>query len=222
MRTPVVLFTSLVALAALVAPARAQDVVNVSASSTTAAPAEPLFHVQPYVGYMFYGDWLQGPLGTTLSAKNSPVYGAQLSMDIAPDLAVLGNVGYSSSDVRVGIPIIGGVDVGSASVLMYDAGLQYSIPISSTSRYAAIRPFVQAGAGAMHFKVSSGPLNTSSTNFAFNAGAGLAYRVAPHVDVSLMAKDYIGKFDVKQATSLNVQGKTSNNFALTGGVRIGF
>ena len=37
-----------------------------------------------------------------------------------------------------------------------------------------------------------------------------------------MAKDYIGKFDSKQATSLKLSGKTVNNVAVTAGIRIGF
>ena len=37
-----------------------------------------------------------------------------------------------------------------------------------------------------------------------------------------MAKDYIGKFDFKQATSLNVSGKTANNFAVTAGLKVDF
>jgi hypothetical protein len=37
-----------------------------------------------------------------------------------------------------------------------------------------------------------------------------------------MAKDYLGKFDFKEATSFNLNGKTMNNVALTLGVHFGF
>jgi len=37
-----------------------------------------------------------------------------------------------------------------------------------------------------------------------------------------MAKDYLGKFDFKEATTFNVNGKTTNNVALTLGVNFGF
>ncbi len=36
------------------------------------------------------------------------------------------------------------------------------------------------------------------------------------------AKDYIGKFDVNQATSLDYSAKTSNNVALSAGLKLGF
>ena len=37
-----------------------------------------------------------------------------------------------------------------------------------------------------------------------------------------MAKDYIGKFDMKDATSLDLSGQTANNFAFSAGVRVSF
>jgi hypothetical protein len=37
-----------------------------------------------------------------------------------------------------------------------------------------------------------------------------------------MAKDYLGKFDLEEATSFDLKGKTTNNVALTLGVNLGF
>jgi hypothetical protein len=37
-----------------------------------------------------------------------------------------------------------------------------------------------------------------------------------------MAKDYIGKFDVNQATSLDVTSNNSNNVAISAGLKLGF
>jgi hypothetical protein len=36
-----------------------------------------------------------------------------------------------------------------------------------------------------------------------------------------MAKDYIGKFDAREATAVNVDTKTTHNWALSAGVRLG-
>jgi hypothetical protein len=36
-----------------------------------------------------------------------------------------------------------------------------------------------------------------------------------------MAKDYIGKFDAREATSVNVNTGTAHNWTLSAGVRLG-
>jgi hypothetical protein len=75
----------------------------------------------------------------------------------------------------------------------------------------------------MHYDISAANiLDTKTTNFAFNAGAGLDYHVSPTIGIQVMAKDYIGKFDFKQATSVDLHGRTAQNWALTAGVRFGF
>ncbi|HEU4642228.1 MAG TPA: outer membrane beta-barrel protein [Gemmatimonadaceae bacterium] len=209
--------TAAAALAALVAaaPAHAQGLSPVN-------ERQPLFTLTPYAGYMVYGDFLKGPVGTTLSTKNGPVYGAQAAMYLAPNVAILGNVAYSSSDLQVGLPFLGGVGVGSTKVWLYDGDLQFDIPVQSMGR-TVVKPFVQVGAGAMRYDVSAASvLNTKATNFAWNAGAGLDVRMSPTIGLRLMAKDYIGKFDFKEATSLDVQGRTTQNWALTAGLKIGF
>lgn len=65
-------------------------------------------------------------------------------------------------------------------------------------------------------------INTSATNVAYNAGIGFDYQIAPTVAVRLMAKDYVGKFNFKDATSFDIQGRTAQNWGLTGGIKIGF
>ncbi len=47
-------------------------------------------------------------------------------------------------------------------------------------------------------------------------------QLSPNFGVRLMAKDYLGKFDFKEATSFDLNGKTTNNVALTLGVNFGF
>jgi hypothetical protein len=192
----------------------------VSAMPLAAQQATPkVFDVAPYAGYMMFGKLFEGPIGTSVSAGSGPVYGAQMSLTMAKNVALYGNVGYSSSDLKIGLPIIGGLDVGSSKALMYDGGVELKIPMQAAS---VVTPFVQGGVGAIRYEVESGFLNANATNVAYNVGGGVDVRLSPNFGVRVMAKDYLGKFDFKEATTFNVNGKTTNNVALTLGVNFGF
>lgn len=184
------------------------------------SPSTPL-NIMPYAGYMAFGDFVKGPVGTTLSMGNGALYGAQVGLRITPGIALIGNVARSSSNLQVGLPFLNEVNIGSSSMWLYDGGLEFDIP----TRYSksAVKPFVQVGAGAIHYDVSAGDvLETTATNFAFNAGAGLEYQMTPAFGFRLSAKDYIGKFDVREATSINMDTRTVHNWAFTAGLRVGF
>ena len=118
-----------------------------------------VFDVSPYAGYMMFGKMVEGPIGTSVSSGNGPVYGAQMSLTMAKNIALYGNVGYSSTDLKIGLPIIGGLDVGSSKALLYDGGVELKIPMQAASM---VTPFVQGGVGAMRYEVSSSFLNTRS------------------------------------------------------------
>jgi hypothetical protein len=178
-----------------------------------------VFDISPYAGYMMFGKLFEGPIGTSISAGSGPVYGAQMSLTMAKNVALYGNVGYSSSDLKVGIPILGGLDVGTSKALLYDGGIELRLPMQSAT---VVTPFVQGGVGAMRYEVESGFLNTKATNVAYNFGGGVDVRLSPNFGMRLMAKDYLGKFDFKEATSFDLNGKTTNNVALTLGVNLGF
>jgi opacity protein-like surface antigen len=194
--------------------------VFASAMPLAAQQVKPtVFDVTPYAGYMMFGKLFEGPIGTSISAGSGPVYGAQMSLTMAKNVAVYGNVGYSSSDLKIGLPIFGGLDVGSSKALLYDGGLELKVPMQAASM---VTPFVQGGVGAIRYEVSSGFLNTKATNVAYNFGGGVDVRLTPNMGVRLMAKDYLGKFDFKEATSFDLNGKTTNNVALTLGVNLGF
>ena len=85
-----------------------------------------------------------------------------------------------------------------------------------------VSPFLQGGVGAMRYEVESGFLNTTATNVTYNVGGGVDVQLTPNLGLRLMAKDYIGKFDFKEATSFDLNGKTTNNVALTVGLNLGF
>jgi hypothetical protein len=185
------------------------------------APTRQSVELTPYGGYMRIGQLVEGPYGSDISGANAYLVGGQLALKLTPQIAVVGNVGYASGDLKVGVPIIGGFDVGNASVLMYDAGLQLGVPAMGTGG-VGIAPFVQVGAGAMRHEVGTLGLSTTATNFAGNVGVGADVMLGRNVGIRLLAKDYIGRFDVQEATMLDVEGKTTHNVALSAGLKLAF
>lgn len=196
------------ALAATALPAAAQQVEKAK-----------VFDVSPYAGYMMFGKLFEGPIGTSISTGSGPVYGAQAKLMMSKNVAIYGNIGYASSDLEIGIPILGGLDVGTSKALMYDGGVELKIPMAQSTM---VSPFLQGGVGAMRYEVESGFLNTTATNVTYNVGGGVDVQLMPNLGLRLMAKDYIGKFDFKEATSFDLNGKTTNNVALTVGLNLGF
>lgn len=204
--------------------------VRLMGTALTLAAATPVFaqhakptilKVTPYAGYMKFGDYATGPIGTRITNAPAAVYGAELSLDLARNFAVVGNVGYSDSNIQVGLPIIGGLNVADTKVLLYDGALQLRLPLESSSR-VGITPFVQGGVGAVRYEVRAGPLKTQATNIAFNGGAGIDLQLARNIGMRLLAKDYITKFDFKEATSFNIEGKQTHNLAFSLGLNLGF
>ena len=124
-----------------------------------------------------------------------------------------------AGDLEIGAPVIGGLSVGESSALMYDAGLRLHLPLGGL--IGGLSPFVQAGAGAMRQEVRVAPAATHSTDFAYNVGGGVDLGLAPGVGLQLMVKDYIGKFDAREATSLDLDGRTAHNWTVSAGVRLG-
>lgn len=177
--------------------------------------------VTPYVGYMTFGDYVDGPLGTSVSNEGAVLFGAALGLDVASQLALVGNIGYTESDVRIKMPIVGGVNVASSKILLYDAGLQYRFGRPNTLGAGAI-PFVEGGLGAIRYEVSSGPLTTNTTNLAGNVGAGVDVQLNRTFGFRGAVKDYIGKFDFEEATTFSLDSKVAHNFAFTAGVTLKF
>ncbi|HXT18337.1 MAG TPA: outer membrane beta-barrel protein [Gemmatimonadaceae bacterium] len=199
------------------------------ASSVLATPAlaqapesGTVLHVTPYAGAMIFGNYLSGPLGTSLSSKPSMLYGAQAGLSLSPQLSLVGNIGYTNSNMQVGLPILGGVQLGTTSVLLYDADLEYDLG-NAKAGGTALSPFVQAGVGAMKYDVNAvSVINASATNLAGNVGVGADFTVGRGMALRVLARDYIGKFNFKDATGLGITGNTANNFGLTAGMRFDF
>jgi opacity protein-like surface antigen len=182
--------------------------------------AGPTFGITPYAGYMRFGNLASGPLGTSLRNAGSAVHGAEATLGLTRSLAIVGNLAYSQPSLEVGAPLIGGVSVGRSSVLLYDAALRLRVPLGTGA--LPISPFVQAGAGAIRQSFDIGPVGTHATNTAYNVGAGADIAIGPRMGLQLMAKDYIGKFDAREATAINVDTRTTHNWAVSAGLRLGF
>ena len=201
---------SLLALAAiLVVPSRVQ------------AQKPAVARLTPYVGYIAFGNYMDGPIGTRITNSNSALYGVTAGLDLSQNVSLVGNVGYTDSNVRVGLPIIGGVNIADSKVLLYDGGLQFRLPTASTLG-TGIAPFVEVGAGAIRYEVRTGPLTTNATNFAGNFGGGLDLMLNRSIGIRGAVKDYVGKFDFKEATSFDLNSKVSHNVAFTVGLTLGF
>jgi hypothetical protein len=52
-------------------------------------------------------------------------------------------------------------------------------------------------------------------------GAGVDVPLGSRLGLQLMGKDYIGKFDAREATGVNVDSKTTHNWTLSAGLRLG-
>jgi hypothetical protein len=201
-------FVRLVATLALVAPvALSAQTLGVGGSVT------------PYAGYLITGRYLDGPFGTNVATVNTPMVGAQLAIPLAGGLSLTGNVGYASADVRVGVPVIGGINVGTNSLWVYDAGLELGgLPKGRTG----LAPFVQGGVGGMTNNIRSSFLNLQSTNLVYTAGVGVDVGLSRLVGVRVQAKDYIGRFDTEEAIGIRTRGNLTHNWALSAGLKLAF
>jgi hypothetical protein len=180
--------------------------------------AAPTIGLTPYAGYMKFGNIVSGPLGTGLRNAGAAVYGGELSLGLTRNIALVGNLAYSRPGLEIGAPLVGGLSVGESSVWLYDAALRLRLPGSGA---LPIAPFIQAGAGGVRQKFDLGPVSTHSTNFAYNVGGGADVSLGRRVGLQLMVKDYIGKFDTQEATGINFDSKTTHNWAVSGGLRLG-
>ncbi len=175
--------------------------------------------VTPYAGYLVTGNWYDGPLGTSVSTGNTPMVGAQLSIPLTPGLALIGNIGYASGDIRVGVPVIGGFNVGSNDLWVYDAGLELGgLPKGSTG----IAPFVQAGVGGMTNNLKASVFSVNSTNLMYSGGVGVDVGMSRSIALRVQAKDNFGRFDSQEAVGFSAQRNMAHNWALSAGLKLAF
>ncbi|MEO8200991.1 MAG: hypothetical protein ABI679_10755 [Gemmatimonadota bacterium] len=181
----------------------------------------PSLRLTPYVGYMSFGSLVNGPLGSRLTNGTGAVYGGQVSLPFSRSFGLYGNVAYSRPGLEVGVPILGGVSIGQSSVLMYDAGIQVSAPVSAGNT-RRITPFLQAGIGGMRYSFQISPVHATATNIAYNVGVGADVPLGGNLGIRVMAKDYIGELDATEFTGIDVNTRTTHNIAASIGLTLGF
>ena len=209
------------ALGAAAVTSLALPTAPLAAQSAAPTNQSPIVQIAPYAGYLIAGNLWSGPLGTSLGSGSGPLYGVQLSIPLAPMIALIGNVGYASGNLSAGLPLVGGISLGKESTLLYDGGIQLSAP-ALTHGGRGITPFAQAGIGGIRQQIDASILSTHSNDLAWNVGAGADLALSPTIGVRLMAKDYIGKFDVQQATGLPLDARTTQNWGLSAGLTLAF
>ena len=176
-------------------------------------------HFTPFAGYLVTGDWYDGPVGTNIAATNAPMIGAQGAIPLTKGLALVGSLAYASGDLRVGLPLIGGVNVGSAKTWLYDAGLELG---GLAGRSRGIAPFVTGGIGGMTNDIKASVFETRASNVAYTAGVGVDVGVSESFALRIQAKDWIGRFNSEDAVGFRAEGNLAHNWALTAGVKLRF
>jgi len=198
-----------------------------AASAQTVPRSTPIsitrgeFSVSPYGGYLVSQRFIHGPLDTSLGVVGSALYGVQASFPLAPGSSLVGALGYSSGDLEVGVPLLGGVSIGNSVSWMFDANVELRADSweSSGKRFV---PVVQLGGGAMHRELSVMGITAKTTDFMVTGAVGADLPLMPNLSIRLMAKDYWGKADFGSIGPLNATTKDLHTIALSSGLRLSF
>jgi hypothetical protein len=186
-----------------------------------AAAQQPAARLTPYLGFISAGSIAEGPFGFEIGNAGAPLYGAQLGFNLSPNIALVGNVGYSDSKLQAGLPFIGGIDLADSRLLLYEGGLQLRFP-AVTSRGTGLVPFVEGGVGAIRHDISAGPLRTTSTNVAFSVGGGIDLQLTNALGLRVMAKDHMSRFDYGDAIGVANEGRRAHNLVMGVGLNLGW
>jgi hypothetical protein len=203
----------------LVRPLAAAAAVLTLTASTAQAQTGVGAHLTPYAGYLVTGNWYDGPWGTNIATTNAPMIGAQGAIPLTRGVSLIGSLGYASGDLRIGLPLFGGVNVGSAQTWLYDAGLELG---GLADRSRGIAPFVQGGIGGMTNDIKASVFETRASNVAYTAGVGVDVGISDALALRIQAKDWIGRFNSEDAVGFRAEGNLAHNWALTAGVKLRF
>ena len=220
-------------VAALPSAARAQVTTPGTREPGTAVTAgHGAFYLSPYAGYIAYGDLSKFSGGATLSNKDGGIYGVQAGYSFSPNFALLANAGYNKSKFTFEQPGSGTTNnvnlSGNIGVFLYDADVQFRLPIVANRIGSTIAPFAQLGAGAIRYTLDADNFNSkgATTNVAFTGGLGVDFQVQKYMGIRLLAKDYVTSLAFKELddvdNAIRADKKLSNNFAITAGLNFGF
>ena len=200
-----VVASSLLATALVAHPAAAQPGVGAT--------------LMPYAGYLITSNWYDGPIGTSLSTTNAPMVGGQASIPLTKGIALVGNLAYASGDLRIGLPLLGGVNVGTIQSWLYDAGLEVGgLPGKKTG----IAPFMQVGIGGLTNDIKNTLFDVRASNIAYTGGVGLDLGLSERFAVRVQAKDWVSRFNSADAVGFRAEGNLAHNWAMTAGVKLTF
>ena len=174
----------------------------------------------PTAGYLTFGTYFTGPGNLRFSNDNAAAFGGELEFPVWRDLSVVGNVLHATSDWSFqGVPLVGSVTLGGASLWFFDAGLRLHFPLGSAR---TVLPFVEAGAGAIRYAVNNPLLEGQATNLALVGGLGVTTRIGERLGVEARVKDYFASFrSVDDAAALGVSGRRAHTLGFLVGVSLG-
>ena len=193
-------------------PPRRESAITVSRGSAA---------IVPFAGYLITPAFFEGPLNTTLGSSGAPLYGAALSVPLAPAASIVGTAGYSRGNLRVGLPFVGGYDFGTSSTWVFDAAVELRADNMAQGGGRFV-PFAQLGGGALRREVGISGVKTHSTDFTVSAGLGFNIPLSGSSGIQVLAKDYYGKADFGSIGSIDVKTDDMHTIGLSGGIRIGF
>jgi hypothetical protein len=208
------------ACAVIARPAAAQYRVHYGYGQGS-PPTDPSITV--YGGYMDMGHYVNGPLGTSASGADAGLLGAQLTLPLTPNFALVANGGHANSSLVFFVPAGGGPTTGNSEVWLFDGDVQLSAPFRGSAGHW-VDPFLQFGAGAMRYETQNSAGGIASTNFAFNVGAGLDYYLSRSVGLRILAKDYVGHWSTPGVYQYGYgynNGRYTDNFSISAGLVFG-
>jgi hypothetical protein len=172
------------------------------------------------VGYVVYGSYFSGPAGLEFSNDNGVAYGGELALHLARHFELFGSALHATSDWSFqGVPLLGSISVGGASLWFYDVGLRARLPLGTSGR---IWPFVQLGAGGIRYAVDNALLSDHATNFAYSGGLGVTALLSQRVSIQGLVKDYLASFkSVDEGAALGIQGRRAHTVGFLIGAGIG-
>lgn len=173
----------------------------------------------PYAGYLITGNWYDGPIGTSLSTTNAPMVGGQASVPLIKGIALVGSVAFASGDLRIGLPLFGGINVGTVKTWLYDAGLELG---GLAGKKVGIAPFVQLGIGGLTNDIRNTLFNVRASNIAYTGGVGLDVGLTERFALRVQAKDWVSRFNSEDAVGFRAEGNLAHNWAVTAGVKLTF
>jgi hypothetical protein len=179
------------------------------------------FSIEPFGGYLISQNFIDGPLDTRLGSVAAPLFGVQGSLPLAPGASIIGSIGYSSGDLEVGAPIVGGVSIGDSDAWVFDASVELRMD-SWEERGSRFIPFVQLGGGAIYRQIGVLGITADATDFMVSAGVGADIPISNTMGIRLQARDHYGKADFGSLGPLEARTEDLHTFALSAGVRFAF